>query len=38
MIPDFLETYSDHEEISCEMARKWLPQFGYTNDQIASDL
>ena len=30
----FLETYSDHEEISCEMARKWLPQFGYTNDEI----
>ena len=30
----FLETYSDHEEISCEMARKWLPQFGYNKDQI----
>jgi uncharacterized membrane-anchored protein YitT (DUF2179 family)/predicted metal-dependent HD superfamily phosphohydrolase len=30
----FLETYSEHEEISCEMARKWLPQFGYTNEDI----
>jgi uncharacterized membrane-anchored protein YitT (DUF2179 family) len=30
----FLETYSDHEEISCDMARKWLPQFGYTTDEI----
>ncbi len=31
----FLETYSDHEEISCEIARKWLPQFGYNQDEIA---
>lgn len=30
----FLETYSDHEEISCDMARKWLPQFDYSNDDI----
>ncbi len=30
----FLETYSDHEEISCEIARKWLPEFGYNKDQI----
>ncbi|MEO5649320.1 MAG: YitT family protein [Ginsengibacter sp.] len=30
----FLETYSDHEEISCNMARKWLPQFGYTKEDI----
>ena len=30
----FLETYSDHEEISCEMAKKWLPQFGYNRDEI----
>ncbi len=30
----FLETYSDHEEISCEMSRKWLPQFGYNKDQV----
>ena len=29
----FLDTYSDHEEISCEMARKWLPQFGYNKEQ-----
>ena len=28
----FLETYSDHEEISCNMARKWLPQFGYNKE------
>jgi len=31
----FLETYSDHEEISCEIARKWLPEYGYNKDQIA---
>lgn len=30
----FLETYSDHEEISCDMARKWLPRFGYSKEQI----
>lgn len=30
----FLETYSDHEEISCDMARKWLPPFGYTANEI----
>ena len=30
----FLETYSDHEEISCDMARKWLPQFEYSTDEI----
>jgi uncharacterized membrane-anchored protein YitT (DUF2179 family)/HD superfamily phosphodiesterase len=30
----FLETYTGHEEISCEMARKWLPRFEYDNEQI----
>lgn len=30
----FLETYSDHEEISCKMACKWLPAFGYSKEQI----
>jgi uncharacterized membrane-anchored protein YitT (DUF2179 family)/predicted metal-dependent HD superfamily phosphohydrolase len=30
----FLETYSDHEEISCEMARKWLPDYGYGKKEI----
>lgn len=30
----FLETYSDHEEISCKMARKWLPQYGYSGEVI----
>jgi len=30
----FLETYTDHEEISCDMARKWLPQFGYNKEEI----
>ncbi len=30
----FLETYTDHEEISCDMAKKWLPQFGYSHDVI----
>ena len=28
----FLETYTDHEEISCDVARKWLPQFGYNKE------
>jgi uncharacterized membrane-anchored protein YitT (DUF2179 family)/HD superfamily phosphodiesterase len=31
----FLETYSDHEEISCKMATAWLPQFEYSKEQIA---
>lgn len=30
----FLETYTGHEEISCEMARKWLPRFEYNNEQV----
>lgn len=30
----FLETYTDHEEISCDMAKKWLPQFGYSQEVI----
>ena len=30
----FLETYTDHEEISCNMARKWLPQFDYSKEEI----
>jgi uncharacterized membrane-anchored protein YitT (DUF2179 family)/HD superfamily phosphodiesterase len=30
----FLETYSDHEEISCKMSRAWLPQFDYSKDEI----
>jgi uncharacterized membrane-anchored protein YitT (DUF2179 family)/predicted metal-dependent HD superfamily phosphohydrolase len=30
----FLETYTDHEEISCEMARKWLPEYGYHKEAI----
>jgi uncharacterized membrane-anchored protein YitT (DUF2179 family)/predicted metal-dependent HD superfamily phosphohydrolase len=30
----FLETYTDHEEISCDMAKKWLPQFGYNQEEI----
>lgn len=29
-----LETYKGHEEISCKMAEKWLPQFEYTKDEI----
>ncbi len=31
----FIESYKDHEEYSCEFARKHLPQFGYTQDQVA---
>lgn len=30
----FLETYTDHEEISCKMAQKWLPQFKYNKEDI----
>ncbi len=30
-----LETYKGHEEISCQMAQKWLPEFEYTKDEIA---
>jgi len=30
----FLETYSDHEEISCKMAAAWLPKFDYNKEQI----
>lgn len=30
----FLETYKSHEEISCRMAEKWLPQFHYSNSEI----
>ncbi len=29
-----LETYKGHEEISCKMAEKWLPEFNYTKDEI----
>lgn len=30
----FLTTYKDHEEASCEFARKLLPDFGYSEAQI----
>jgi uncharacterized membrane-anchored protein YitT (DUF2179 family) len=30
----FLETYTGHEEISCKMAREWLPQFDYKTEDI----
>ncbi len=30
----FLETYSDHEEASCLIARKYLPDFEYTQTEI----
>ena len=30
----FLETYSEHEAISCKMARAWLPQFDYSKEEI----
>ncbi len=30
-----LETYKGHEEISCQMAQKWLPDFEYTEVEIA---
>ena len=30
----FLETYTGHEEISCSMAQKILPGYGYTDEEI----
>lgn len=30
-----LETYKGHEEISCKMAEKWLPEFEYSKEEIA---
>ena len=30
----FLETYKDHEEFSCSYAKKYLPKFDYTHEQI----
>src|SRR5665647_819196 len=30
----FLETYSDHEEISCKIAKAWLPQFEYNKEEL----
>jgi hypothetical protein len=30
----FLETYKDHEEFSCSYAKKSLPKFDYTHEQI----
>lgn len=31
----FLSTYANHEEKGCEIAREILPQYGYTDKQIA---
>lgn len=30
----FIETYSGHEDISIKMAKKWLPEFEYSPEQI----
>jgi len=30
----FLQTYANHEEKSCEIARELLPEYGYNNEQI----
>lgn len=30
----FLENHNKHEEISCKLARKYLPDFGYCTEQI----
>ena len=30
----YLEKYAGHEEVSAEMARKYLPEYGYSRDQI----
>ncbi len=31
----FLQNHQDHEKISCQLARKYLPEYGYTPEQIA---
>lgn len=30
----FLQNHQDHEELSCKLAKKQLPEFGYTAEQI----
>ncbi|MEO6583752.1 MAG: YitT family protein [Ferruginibacter sp.] len=30
----FLQNHEEHEDLSCQLARKELPQFEYSNDQI----
>ncbi|MCT4622839.1 MAG: HD domain-containing protein [Schleiferiaceae bacterium] len=30
----FLEVYMNHEEKGCEYAKEWLPQFGYSKEDI----
>lgn len=30
----FLQHHEDHERLSCKLARKYLPDYGYTDDQI----
>jgi hypothetical protein len=30
----FIETYDNHEEVSCNLATRYLPQFNYTPDEI----
>lgn len=32
----FIEKYAGHEEASCVLAAKYLPEFGYSNDEINS--
>lgn len=31
----FLQNHQDHEKISCQLARKYLPEYDYTPEQIA---
>src|SRR5262245_51833298 len=30
----FLQNHNDHEELSCNMARQYLPAYGYDTDQV----
>ena len=30
----FIKTYKNHEESGCQMAREYLPDFGYTNKEV----
>jgi len=32
----FLQNYAEHEKLGCEMARKLLPDYGYSNAEIES--
>lgn len=30
----YTQTHIEHEEISCQLSKKWLPKYGYSNEDI----